>query len=395
MRSSKLSGGPSRVVARGQALRASTNGPEQVLWALLRGRQLGVWFRRQVPRALRRRLRRAGGRAGGGDRRRLSRLAARGRRAAGPRSRPHGVPGVAAGGGLPLGRWQATERLIGGVGPIVVASVQKLCRPDNLACILPARGLWRDRPLSPLDRSNPGRASALARHGRPLRRTARVWPHLINPAKGRDAQLEVLRELALHSRDQRCAICAAPVLGQQRVYLGRRLALQVAFDAGEQGELLLLQRRHGRAGGRGRRLRGGVGRSRHARLGDSQRSVCHGCRWRRYSHPRGHGRRRRRSRRGGFGGGLGLRGRRVFGSYGASLLSRSSGSRRGGRGKRHGSTRCARQEPPSDQRDGAGCSPPARTMMLVLHGPSASTSVTASVSLLWLPQMSVTEVSSR
>ena len=49
MRSSKLSGSPSRVVARAQALRASTNGPEQVLWALLRGRQLGVWFRRQVP----------------------------------------------------------------------------------------------------------------------------------------------------------------------------------------------------------------------------------------------------------------------------------------------------------------------------------------------------------
>ena len=29
------------VIARAQALRASTNGPEQALWSLLRGKQLG------------------------------------------------------------------------------------------------------------------------------------------------------------------------------------------------------------------------------------------------------------------------------------------------------------------------------------------------------------------
>ena len=48
MRSSKHSS-PHVVVARAQAFRASTNAPEQVLWSLLRGKQLGVWFRRQVP----------------------------------------------------------------------------------------------------------------------------------------------------------------------------------------------------------------------------------------------------------------------------------------------------------------------------------------------------------
>jgi very-short-patch-repair endonuclease len=47
MRSSKHS--RLHVIGRAQALRASTNGPEQVLWSLLRGKQLGVWFRRQVP----------------------------------------------------------------------------------------------------------------------------------------------------------------------------------------------------------------------------------------------------------------------------------------------------------------------------------------------------------
>ena len=48
MRSSKPSSSPV-VIARAHALRASTNAPEQMLWALLRGKQLGVWFRRQVP----------------------------------------------------------------------------------------------------------------------------------------------------------------------------------------------------------------------------------------------------------------------------------------------------------------------------------------------------------
>ena len=48
MRSFKPSS-PPVVVARAQAFRASTNAPEQVLWSLLRGKQLGVWFRRQVP----------------------------------------------------------------------------------------------------------------------------------------------------------------------------------------------------------------------------------------------------------------------------------------------------------------------------------------------------------
>jgi very-short-patch-repair endonuclease len=41
---------PSRhVIACAQALRACTNASEQALWAVLRGKQLGVWFRRQVP----------------------------------------------------------------------------------------------------------------------------------------------------------------------------------------------------------------------------------------------------------------------------------------------------------------------------------------------------------
>ena len=38
-----------RVVEYAQALRAHTNAPERAMWALLRGKQLGVWFRRQVP----------------------------------------------------------------------------------------------------------------------------------------------------------------------------------------------------------------------------------------------------------------------------------------------------------------------------------------------------------
>ena len=46
MRSSKHH---SLVVARAHVLRANTNVPEQRLWSLLRGKQLGVWFRRQVP----------------------------------------------------------------------------------------------------------------------------------------------------------------------------------------------------------------------------------------------------------------------------------------------------------------------------------------------------------
>ena len=51
MRSSKSSTSVAHpaVVARARAFRASTNGPERVLCALLRGKQLGVWFRRQVP----------------------------------------------------------------------------------------------------------------------------------------------------------------------------------------------------------------------------------------------------------------------------------------------------------------------------------------------------------
>jgi len=48
MRSSKPSSSPV-VIARALTLRASTNAPEQLLWSLLRGKQLGVWFRRQVP----------------------------------------------------------------------------------------------------------------------------------------------------------------------------------------------------------------------------------------------------------------------------------------------------------------------------------------------------------
>ena len=38
-----------RVVEYAHALRANTNAPERAMWALLRGKQLGVWFRRQVP----------------------------------------------------------------------------------------------------------------------------------------------------------------------------------------------------------------------------------------------------------------------------------------------------------------------------------------------------------
>jgi very-short-patch-repair endonuclease len=37
------------VVQRAIAMRASLTPSERALWALLRGKQLGVWFRRQVP----------------------------------------------------------------------------------------------------------------------------------------------------------------------------------------------------------------------------------------------------------------------------------------------------------------------------------------------------------
>jgi very-short-patch-repair endonuclease len=37
------------VIGRAAAMRSSPTSSEQALWALLRGKQLGVWFRRQVP----------------------------------------------------------------------------------------------------------------------------------------------------------------------------------------------------------------------------------------------------------------------------------------------------------------------------------------------------------
>ena len=37
------------VVERAAAMRSALTPSEQALWALIRGKQLGVWFRRQVP----------------------------------------------------------------------------------------------------------------------------------------------------------------------------------------------------------------------------------------------------------------------------------------------------------------------------------------------------------
>jgi very-short-patch-repair endonuclease len=37
------------VIERAAVLRSAPTASEQALWALLRGKQLGVWFRRQVP----------------------------------------------------------------------------------------------------------------------------------------------------------------------------------------------------------------------------------------------------------------------------------------------------------------------------------------------------------